>query len=407
MAVNLKKKIKVLRIIARLNIGGPAVHTILLTEGLNNNEFDSILVTGTIDKGEKDMLYFAKSKNVMPIIIPQLKRKINLFNDAIAFWKIFCIVKKERPDIIHTHTAKAGALGRGAGVLYNLTSVHKCKLIHTFHGTVLEGYFGWLASRIFLLIERISGFFTDTIIVVSGSIKKDLLSKKIGSPQKIAVIPLGLELEKLLALNFDNARGSLLRIGIVGRLVPIKNHRLFLGAAKEFLDNYKESSMPLRFIIFGDGELRQELEEYALQLGIKELVDFHGWGLDVCEIYQNIDVIVLTSLNEGTPVSLIEAMAAARPVIATEVGGVRDLFVKNTDYIANTSHNIRTYANGILFNSGDAEGLVEALKILQEDSQLRKEMGNSGRLFVRDRFSKERLIKDIKMLYNNTLKDIP
>lgn len=402
MDINKRRNIKVVRIIARLNIGGPAIHTILLTEGLKKEPFDSILVTGTIDKDEGDMLYFAKTRNIQPIIIAQLQRKINLLNDTIAFIKIFLLLKRERPDIVHTHTAKAGTLGRLAGLLYNIVSLKRSKLIHTFHGTVLEGYFGRLKTMLFVWIERILSYFTDKIVTVSETTKKELLSLKIGNPKKITVIPLGLDIEKLLSIR-PHSQNSALRIGIVARLAPIKNHRMFLEAVKLFLRLKDALSGDCQFFIIGDGELRQELQIYALRLGLRDNVQFCGWQQELCNIYNLLDLVVLTSLNEGTPVSLIEAMSAARPIIATDVGGVRDLFFKNTDYSLQHSDKIRIYDNGILCSSSDVSGLAEALSLLAKNPQLREKMGNYGRAFAKNNFSKERLIRDIKSLYNNCL----
>lgn len=398
------RKIKVIRIIARLNIGGPAIHTVLLTEGLDKDEFQTILVTGRVESSEGDMQYYAHKKNVCPIIIPQLQRKINFFNDFIAFAKIYRLIKREKPDIIHTHTAKAGALGRLAGIMYNATSFNRrCRLIHTFHGTILQGYFGKITSKFFIGIERILAYFTDCIIVVSQGIKEELLKFKIGDPQRIAVIPLGLELEELLT-TAPARSNSLFKVGIIGRLVPVKNHRLFLEAVKIFSDTQKLSTDSCRFFVIGDGKLRRDLEDYATKLGIDKFVEFLGWTKQVSQIYGSLDTVVLTSLNEGTPVSLIEAMAAARPVIATDVGGVKDLFIRKEDYIFQDAQGLRVYDNGVLCKTQDPQCLAEAFSLLASDRILREKMGSAGREFVKSRFSKERLIRDIEILYNNCLK---
>ena len=401
--MNTQKKIKILRIIARLNVGGPAVHTILLTQGLNNAEFSTLLVTGRVEDSEKDMLDYAEEKNIEVFVIPELGRKISLFKDLISLIKIFMLIKREKPDIIHTHTAKAGALGRIAGIFYNATRKDKAKLIHTFHGTVLQGYFGKLKTNFFIWIERLLGFFSDQIIVVSESVKKELLDLEIGSPEKICVIPLGLDIDKLLSIPYAKVNRRV-NFGMVARLVPVKNHKMLLSACKEFIRTNGTASGSYRFLIVGDGELRQELEQAADELGINSNIEFCGWNLETFDIYNQLDVVVLTSLNEGTPLSLIEAMSAARPIIATDVGGVKDLFIKNRDYKVKNSNRLKIYDNGILCQSRDANGLAEAFYILLRDEKLRQEMGNCGREFVRNRFSKERLIKDIQILYNNCLR---
>lgn len=382
------EKIKILRIISRLNIGGPAIHTILLTEGLNQNRFTSVLVTGKAALWEGDMLYLAKEKGIGTIIIPELMRKIHFLNDLIAFLKIYSLITQEEPDIVHTHTAKAGTLGRLAGLLYNLTRVKRtCALVHTFHGHVLEGYFGKVTTTFFLWIERILAKFTDRIVVVSQRIKEDLLKLGIGEPEKIMVVPLGLELEKFLHILPPDNADSTLKIGIIGRLAPIKNHRMFLEAARKIKDGRK---IKIKFFIIGDGELRKKLEDYARDAGMQNDVIFMGWQNDLVQDYQNLDIVVLSSLNEGTPVSIIEAMAAARPVIATDVGGVRDLLGDNE--------------RGILIKPKDAQALADAIAGLTDNPSQRIELGNLGRSFVKDRFNKERLIKDMELLYNNLLK---
>ena len=383
-------KIKVLRIIARLNIGGPAIHTILLSEGLNKSRFETVLVCGTPEENEGNMLYLAEEKGVRPIIIPELGRALNMPNDIIAFWKLFCLIKKEKPDIIHTHTAKAGTLGRLARLLYNLYSrianrESRITIIHTFHGHVLHSYFSRIKSASFIWIERVLAVFTLKIIAVSESVKKELIELKITSPQKITTIPLGLELEKYLKIE-NNGLGNrdYKSIGIIGRLVPVKNHRMFLDVAKRLKD-ILDSGQRMKFLIVGDGPLREELESYAERLGIKEDVAFTGWIKDLEKIYSELDIVALTSLNEGTPVALIEAQAAARPCVATDVGGVTDV--------------IEEGRSGFLVTSGDTERFIECLIKLLNNPTLMRTMGKYGRDKVKDSFNKSRLVKDIEALY--------
>jgi len=396
------KKIKVLRIIARLNIGGPAIHAILLTQGLDKAHFESLLVCGNIDRNEGDMLYYAAQNNISPVFTPELKRQLSFINDTVAFIKICRIIKTYRPHIIHTHTAKAGTLGRLAGVFYNLNhpfSPRRIKLIHTFHGHIFEGYFSRFQSKVFVLIERFLAFFTARIITVSESVKRELVSLRIARKDKIEVIPLGLEIESF----FDIPRRdeAVFNVGIIGRLVPIKNHRLFLDAvAKVAADN---PGLNLRFKIIGDGELREYLEEYAHKLNINKQVDFLGWQRDLANVYADLDIVALTSLNEGTPVSLIEAMAAGRGVVATDVGGVRDLLGAKIDMGIKPDANFRILERGIIVKSGDVNGFTEALVYLLDNSKLRKDMGIAGREYVRRNFGKERLIRDVEGLYEEIL----
>jgi glycosyltransferase involved in cell wall biosynthesis len=430
------RKIKILRIIARLNIGGPAIHAILLTEGLNKSKFDSLLVCGSIGRDEGDMSYYVVEKNVKPIFIPELKRQLHFFKDIAAFKKIYNIIKTVQPDIIHTHTAKAGTLGRLAGIFYNCLNLFarkRIRLIHTFHGHIFEGYFSTIQTKVFILIERFLAIFTSKIITVSDSVKKELIALGICPEEKIEVIPLGLELEKFfmvqesikhfpiplrksLKVIADHAYGgsrqrregdflelpfrdnTVLNIGIIGRLIPIKNHRLFLEtAAKVIADN---PGIQLRFKIIGDGELRKDLEEYAHRLGIDRYVDFLGWQKDLVNVYSNLDIVALTSKNEGAPVSLIEAMASGRAVVATDVGGVKDLLGKEINDVEKPKKNFKLLERGLLVKSRDSIGFTDALNFLLQNNTLRKNMGMCARDFVKVRFTKERLIRDIETLYD-------
>lgn len=392
------KRIKILRIIARLNIGGPAIHTILLTQGLDKSRFDSLLICGNIDKDEGDMVYYSLERNVKPIFVPELKRELNFRDDIIAFKKIYHIIKIQQPDIIHTHTAKAGALGRLAAMAYNLLHHNKqIKIVHTFHGHIFEGYFSKAKTKLFIIIERFLANFTCKIITVSESVKKELISLGICRNNKVKVIPLGLELDRFLSLlpRDDN----ILNIGIIGRLVPIKNHRLFLEAAAKVIAN--NPKIQLRFKIIGDGELRKDLEEYSTLLGIPGKVDFLGWQKDLINVYSNLDIVVLTSINEGTPVSLIEAMASGRAVVATDVGGVRDLLGAEIDTVIRLDANFKILERGVIVKPGDSLSFAAALNFILQNSILRENIEERARNFVRDRFTRERLIKDIENLYNS------
>lgn len=398
-------KIKVLRIIARLNIGGPAIHTILLTERLDKSKFDSVLVTGMAEESEGDMIYLAEEKGVRPIIIPELRRALNVRNDIIAFWKLFCLIKREKPDIIHTHTAKAGTLGRLAYLLCKLNSrlstfSFQPKIIHTFHGHVLHSYFSRIRSALFILIERFQALFTHKIIAVSENVRKELINLRIVPPEKIVTIPLGLELEKYLEIEKDGPGDREYKsVGIIGRLVPVKNHRMFLDAAKKLKDTL-DFKQKIKFFIVGDGSLRQELESYAEKLGIKQDVTFTGWLKDLEKIYSELDIVTLTSLNEGTPVALIEAMAAGKPVISTAVGGVKDLFSNLSEARGGGSKAmIKYYDQGILIHSEDAENMATAIKELLKNDEKRKKVGNMGRIAVYPKYDISRLINDMKIFY--------
>ncbi len=393
------KKKKVLRIITRLNIGGPAIHVVLLTESLDKAKFDSLLVCGSIGESEGDMAYYALERNIKPRFIPELRRELNFFKDIAALKKIYGIIKTEEPDIIHTHTAKAGVLGRLAGMLYNFLNHDKqVKIFHTFHGHIFDGYFGRFKTGVFILIEQFLAQFSSKIIAVSESVKKELISLGIGNNDKIEVIPLGFELDKFLEIPLRES--PMVNIGIVGRLVPVKNHRLFLeAAAKVSRDN---PAVNLRFKIIGDGELRGELEEYAHKLNIHTQVDFSGWQRDMAGVYSDLDAVVLTSINEGTPVSLVEAMASGRVVVATDVGGVRDILGNETEADIHRDKNFAVLERGLIVKPQDSDSFAAALSFILQDDYIRKNMCVLARDFVRSRFTKERLVRDIERLYDKS-----
>lgn len=388
-----KKKVKIVRIITRLNIGGPAIHTILLSSALNAGGYEDVLVCGKTAGSEGDMLHLAKDNNVEPVLIPELGRDISFRNDVTSFLKLYSLIKKERPDIVHTHTAKAGTLGRLAAI-FNGVPVR----IHTFHGHVFDGYFSPFKAKLFAIIERALACFTDKIVVVSESVKDDIVSKlKIVKGYKCAVIRLGLDLGKFLesskaAWSFRRELGigdDVIVVGIVGRLVPIKNHKMFLDAVHKMKSI--APSAKVKFLIIGDGELKDDLKSYAAKLNLGDSVIFTGWIKDLPRVYSSLDIVALTSLNEGTPVSIIEAMASGKPVVATDVGGVRDL--------------IEDGGNGFLVKSNDVEDFSYKLTGLFDDKEKRERMGTSGMEFVRHIYSKERMVRDIDNLYTECLKN--
>jgi len=386
-----RKQVKIVRIIARLNIGGPAIHTILLSGSMNKNGYRDVLICGKPGKSEGDMMYLAAENNVVPVIIPELGRDISLMNDIKSYFKLLSIIKKEKPDIVHTHTAKAGTLGRLAAITGGVPVK-----IHTFHGHVFDGYFGPVKKTMFLLIERFLAIFTDRIVTVSEAVRNEIVDKyKIAKRDKSVVVPLGLDLDKFLRCEGLKGRfrrklnigDEVLLVGIVGRLVPIKNHKMFLDVVKNVLD--KKISREIKFVVIGDGELRDSLEEHANRLGIRRSVIFTGWVTELAEAYADLDVVALTSLNEGTPVSLIEAMASAKPVIAVNVGGVCDI--------------VQDGESGMLSKPDDAKDFSKKLFTMLEDKDIRTRHGKCGREFVRNRHNRQRLVNDIRKLYEECL----
>jgi len=398
--------IKIVRIIGRLNIGGPAIHAVLLTEGLNEGPFRSILVTGTIGDSEGDMLHVAERWNIVPLFIPELGREISWRDDLVALWKLYRIMARERPAIVHTHTAKSGALGRVAAVLARVPIK-----IHTFHGHVFHDYFGPLKTRLFIAIERVLALFTTRIIAISETQKAELSGRyRIAVHEKFAVIPIGLDLLPLLQCRVGPDRkmprgdAQEVVIGFVGRLVPIKNPSMAIRAFERLLRG-RISGSRLRLVVAGDGELRPALEEQVRQAGLEPHIQFIGWQKDVAALYSQFDLVILTSLNEGTPVALIEAMAAGLPFVATQVGGMPDLMVGPAQEVrtSGAAHPFMIFSNGALAEPGDEEGFANALTALVEDPARMRCMGAEGRRFVAERFAKERLVSDVRALYQHCL----
>jgi GT2 family glycosyltransferase/glycosyltransferase involved in cell wall biosynthesis len=405
IALEKDRKIKILRVIARLNIGGPAIHVHLLTKGLDAKKFEPILVAGKISPMEGDMSYLFNSADKEPIIIPELQREISLRMDLKAFLSIFNRLREERPDIVHTHTAKAGSSARLAILVYNLIYGKRVRTVHTFHGHVFEGYFSKAKSLLFVWIERFLARLTDVIIALSETQKRDLSEKfRIAPAKKINTVELGFDLRPFLGSEalkgqFRRSLGisdDTLLIGVVGRLVPVKNHFMFLNAAKFFLE--KNPGIKAKFVVVGDGELRDELEAYCQQLKLNGHVMFCSWIKNVPLVYADLDILAMTSINEGTPVSIIEAMASSVPVITTDAGGVMDL-IGPPDGLPR-SDSFLVCSRGILCRRNDAQEFTKGLKYLIDgDIQEKQKRLMRARSFAIERFSEKRLLNDIESLY--------
>jgi len=386
----MKGKLRVIRVIARLNIGGPAIHAILLTAGLDPARFESTLVTGVEAAYEGNMLDLAAQKGVQPLVIPELGREINSLRDWVTLIKLYRLFRDRLPHTVHTHTSKAGRVGRLAARLAGVPVV-----VHTFHGHVFHNYFGPLQTKVFIGIERFLASLSDRIVTVSEGQRRELADYRVASLDKIVVVPLGFELDALF--NCESLRGQLRQelgiaegvalVGIMARLTAIKNHRLFLDAAKLIVEAGQEAM----FLVIGDGELRAGLEAYVAELGLEKRVIFTGWRRDLPRIYADLDVVALSSLNEGTPVSLIEAMAAARPVVATRVGGVPDIVLDKK--------------SGYLVQSKNAEGLARGILDLLRAPDRAREMGLAGRAAVYPKYASETLLANVEKLYLELLRE--
>lgn len=384
---------RVVRVITRLNIGGPAIQAIDLSRELRSMGFDSYLIHGQLSAGEGDMTTLLPTGDTATLYLDDLRRPISPIHDLRAWWRTYRTLCRLKPDIVHTHTAKAGAVGRLAAVAYNKTVGAKrpARLVHTYHGHVFEGYFGSPSTRVFLSVERWLGRRTDAIIAISPLIGHDLLHTYfIGDQGRIRVIPLGFNLDRLAAITSDDRHRARAELQVpdgwrvvttVGRLTGIKQHALFLDMAARLAATDER----LLFLIVGDGELRPALEAQAVSSGLSSRVRFLGWRGDLEKIYGATDVFVLTSRNEGTPVALIEAMASGVASVSTDVGGVRNV-------ITNPSE-------GAVVPYGDVQALSDNVRRFVTSAQTRDAVGRAARSSVLQRFDLRRLVKDIDGLY--------
>jgi len=406
-------EVKILRIIARLNVGGPARHVVWLTQALHGDGVESKLIAGTVPDGEEDMSYFAAENGVEPIYIREMSRELSA-KDAVSLWKVLKTIRLERPDIIHTHTAKAGTVGRAAALIYKwftpgtlIGRPRHVKVVHTFHGHVFHSYYGKRKTQIFVLIEKIlARLASDKIIVITPQQFREIHSEVgVGRKEQFEVIPLGIDLSQFDASDITRREfreefaisDETLIVGFVGRLTEIKNIPMLLKAAKFY---FESGDVPqAKFIIVGDGHMRSELERMTNEFQLREHVIFAGNREDLGRVYAGLDVIALTSLNEGTPLSVIEAMASRRPVIATLVGGVVDLLGATEQQM----DGFTVAERGIGVPSGEAEVFAKGLIYLAKNERLRFDLRERGHQFAINNYGKERLISDIRSLYDRLL----
>jgi glycosyltransferase involved in cell wall biosynthesis len=387
----LPEPVKVLRIIARLNMGGPALHVAYLTAGLRERGYETTLVAGTLAQGEDSMAFVASGLGVAVVTIPELGREISPLRDLIATLRLARLIRRERPQILHTHTAKAGTVGRLAARLAG--SARPPIVVHTFHGHVLRGYFGPVRSRLFRWLERWLARGTTALIAVSPQVRDDLVALGVAPREKFAVIRLGIELEERVAdmngredtRHYLGIAPDRFTVGWIGRMTAIKNTEDVLSAFKALRARGVEATL----CMVGDGPDRPELERRARELGIMRDTLFLGYQQDVAPLYAAFDALVLPSSNEGTPVSVIEALAARTPVVATRVGGLPDV--------------VREGDDGFLVDPGDTNALAERLERLASDPELRERMGAAARSRVLSRYAVDRLVDDVDRLYRNLL----
>jgi glycosyltransferase involved in cell wall biosynthesis len=386
--------VRVARIITRLNVGGPAIQAIEMSARLEAHGCHTLLIHGRLGPGEGDMRYLVPAGHTFDLsAVPALRRELAPAADIAAAARVYQLLRAFRPTIVHTHMAKAGAVGRTAALLYNATAGRHApaRLVHTFHGHVLDGYFSALSARGFTAMERSLARRTDALIAVSPTVRKDLLERyRIGTAARFYVVPLGFDLTRLASLGRDDrssARAALslepdARVAaIVGRLTPIKRPELFIEAAARLA----AADTRARFLVVGGGELETALRATVDSRRLSDRVLFLGWRRDVATIYAASDVVVITSRNEGTPVALIESMAAAVPGVSFAVGGVPDVI---------TAPDL-----GTLVTDGDVTALAGAIQRLFDDAGRRAEIGARARRSVLERFGVDRLADDLSTLY--------
>lgn len=393
---------KVLRILNRFNVGGPTHNVTYLTKYLSS-EFKTKLIAGKKLDSEGASEYILKEHNLDYEILENMGRELSLINDFKVFIEIRKIIRDFKPDIVHTHASKSGALGRLAAISMSVPII-----LHTFHGHVFHSFFGKLKTQIYIQIERYLAKKSSAIIAISNLQKNELANDfDICELDKISVIPLGFDLEKfqmnlpenrIIFRNEFSLDNDEIAIGIIGRLTSIKNHKLFINSIATISSRI---SKKIKVFIIGDGEDKLALLNYADELNLKTstleskdnsaLIHFTSWRSDMPKVYAGLDIVALSSLNEGTPVTLIEAQASNKPVVSTDVGGVKDI--------------VEEGVTGLLCNSKDLVGFSNHLFNLIENDELRISMGDSGYQNVAAKFSYKRLVSDMESLYNLLLNE--
>jgi glycosyltransferase involved in cell wall biosynthesis len=374
-------QIRVMRVIARMNVGGPAVQVSGLMRGLSTSEFDHRLYTGFCSADEADYLYTV-APDVSAIRIEGLGRRVSIGGDLKAFFLLIKEIRSFKPHIIHTHTAKAGFLGR----LASIVSFHPSIRVHTFHGHLLTGYFGTFKTILVVHSEKTLARFTHHLLAVGDKVRQDLLRAGIGNVKNFGLMPPGLKIgklsEKRKSRESINPPTSVLQCAFIGRITKIKRPDRFLDVVSEI----KERRINLEFFIAGDGELLEACREriIAQELPVKLL----GWQSNIESVLSAADIVLLTSDNEGTPLSLIQAGMAGLPVVTTNVGSVPEIVINNVTG---------------LVTELDVQEVANALEKLANNEALRSQLGNAAQKFTLANFGVERLVHDHEVLYKELL----
>jgi glycosyltransferase involved in cell wall biosynthesis len=384
--------IRILRVIARLNMGGPAIHVANLAAGLETRGYHTTLVAGSLARGEDSMAFVAERLGVSVVSVPEIQREVAPLYDARSIRRLTAILRKERPHILHTHTAKAGALARAAALVAG--NARPPIVVHTFHGHVLKGYFGPGRTAFFRRVERTLARYSDVLVAVSPEVRDELVDNGIAPRDKFTIIRLGIPLDQRLndetsELDYRHLYGipkDAFVVGWVGRMTGVKDTNAIL----EIVRATRARGVDAVLCLVGDGPDRGRLEQVAHDLGIARATYFVGYQPDVAGYYRLFDAFLLPSVNEGTPVSAIEALASGTPVVATRVGGVPDV--------------VRDQVDGFLVEPGDTDAAADRLAELAGDPELRQRLGSSGRQYARERYSVDRLVDDVDRLYRALLR---
>lgn len=385
-----ERPIRVLRVIARLNVGGPALHVTYLTEGLASRGYETTLVAGDVARGEESMERVAQAAGVEIVRVPGLSREPSPLRDLLAARTLARIIREVRPDVVHTHTAKAGAVGRFAALV---AARPRPVVVHTFHGHVLRGYFGTTGSRVYRAIETVLARLSDRLVAVSPEVRDELVGLGVAPASKFEVIRLGIDLEPRVRFEGDRAEvrrrlgipADTFLVGWFGRMTAVKRTDDLLTT----LAALRGLGVDATLLLVGDGDDRPRLEERAHALGLARSCLFLGYQEEVAPWYAICDAVVLTSANEGTPVTIIEALAAGKPVVVTDVGGVSDV--------------VEEAVTGYLVPAGDTDALAERLRRIAADPPAAARMGAAGRDVVLDRYAVSRLVGDVDALYRRLL----
>ena len=366
------KRIKVMRIIARMNVGGPAVQVSGLMRGLSPTDFNHRLYTGYCAEDEADYIK-DQAPDVQAIQLDGLGRKVNPRADFLILFRLIKEIREFKPDIIHTHTAKAGVIGRLASIL----SLHPSKRVHTFHGHLLSGYFGPLVTKLVILFEKILALKTNILVSVGGKVRDELLAKKIGKLSKYRIFPPGLALKALVsrenALKILDLESDFVYVSFIGRVTQIKKPDRFL----DMVEIVTKQNKNVKFLVAGGGDLLEVCKKSAHERSLPVL--FLGWRSDIENILSTSDVVVLTSDNEGTPISLIQAGLAGKPTVSTNVGSVKEIVLDGKTG---------------LITELTPESLAIAVGSLAEDDVLRKNFGSAASVHTNANYGVDRFVKD-------------